>query len=245
MGGILARWISVGETALAASLSLLALSLPLSLLWMRASRIVWFIPRGEMVQPALMAAVALSSTFLFCTLSGIVFAFAWTLKRSDTSTRQGGATVIYLGEAAGGALGGFVFYFFFLTHMSALATTLIVSGMIGAAASWLFQVNCSNSRRRGFSMAIMTGAGAGLLAALLFEGGLDHMTRQWQWGSEVVAVQDTPFHNLALLRRAEQFSLFANGQWIFSAPDPQTAEFSIRQPTLHPPSRFSAKFDLR
>jgi spermidine synthase len=57
-----------------------------------------------------------------------------------------------------------------------------------------------------------------------FSDRVDLMTHRMQWGKSFFSSRDTPYHNLAFLFNSEQFSLFSNGLWLFSSPDPQNAE---------------------
>ncbi len=235
-GASLSRHGSIGRGTLAASLITLALVLPSTLLWIRGSRIVWSIPKGELVQPGLMAAIAFSTTSVFCMVSGALFAFAWASKSESREPGAVDSTVIYLGEAAGSALGGLLFYFVLLPRVTAFEAALLVSTLLlGSGAVMLGKV-AGGSAGKSLLMAAAAGAGACLFAAGYFLNDLEMGSRKAQWGEDILAVRDSPFHNFALLRRAEQFTLFANGQWLFSVPDPQTAEFSVQPALLHHPA---------
>lgn len=233
-GASLSRRGLVGPGMLAASLMILSLALPVTIVWIRASRLFWSIPAGELLSPGVMATIAFSATSLFCFISGALFAFAWATMSANQCPPTIGPTLIYLGEAAGSAVGGLFFYFVLLPWVTALQASL-------CTAAFLFVVGLLVLRKSagdiaGKNLIPPLAAGVLLCAAIFMHRELERTSRQTQWGSDVVAVRDTPFHNLALLRRAELFSLFGNGQWLFSVPDPQTAEFSIHPALLHHPA---------
>src|SRR5512135_2683367 len=64
-----ARWsgrIAREPGALAVGVLWLAVSLPLSLVWLRASRFVWAIPAGQLASPLYMVGITFSGTLPFC-----------------------------------------------------------------------------------------------------------------------------------------------------------------------------------
>jgi spermidine synthase len=202
--------------------TLLSLLLPLTLLWIRAAGMVWSISRGELVSLGVMFGISMASICLFCLVSGFLFALTWSAYIETAKRGQARPIGAYLGEAVGSALGGLVFYFVLLPGASAFSSALIVSMvLLGVAAVLLF-----HSRRWG---AVGPWAVALVFAslALFFSPQLDLLSRHWQWGPGLVGVKDTPFQNLALLKNENQYTLFGNGLWLFSEPDPQTAEYAV------------------
>lgn len=233
-GASLSRRGFIGPAKLAESLMVLSVALPLTIVWIRASRLLWSIPTGELLSPGVMAAIAFSATSLFCLMSGALFAFAWACASTSQGPDVKGPTVIYLGEAAGSAVGGLLFYFVLLPCVTALQASLCIAAFLFVAGlAVLLKVPAGIA---GKQLLVASVAGVFLCVAVFLHHELERASRKAQWGPDVVAVRDTPFHNLALLRRAEQFSLFANGQWLFSVPDPQTTEFSIHPTLLHHPA---------
>ena len=64
---------------------------------------------------------------------------------------------------------------------------------------------------------------------------LEKLSRRWQWGEQVALARDTPFHNIAVLRQGDQVTLFTNGLWLFTLPDPATAESAVHPALLQRP----------
>ncbi len=73
------------------------------------------------------------------------------------------------------------------------------------------------------------------VCTVLATGFLEEASRRWQWGPEVVAVVDTPYRNTAVLRHESQWTLMADGLWLFSYPDPQSAEDDVHLAMLQHP----------
>jgi spermidine synthase len=292
VGGRYSRRIGPTGPALALVLLLLALVLPATLLWIRATRLVWSIPMGELLPPVKMFAIALTTTGPLCSLGGFLFALAWAVQ-----TRTGGGAVarplwVYLGEAAGAAAGGLCLYFALLPHTSVLLAVLLNALLLLLAAAvlifWSMRSAANpNSPKRaptadappprpdafpprlaeGEPVAIASSdslsmdhppkqlklrrhsrfvpavglwliVALGLAAAMVRVEALDHLSRRWQWGAHLLAVYDTPYHHLAVVQQANQMSVFANGLWWFSTPDPQTAEYAVHVALLeHPQPR--------
>jgi spermidine synthase len=240
--GIAGRWshrITPSGNTLSLLLVLLAILLPATLCWIRATRVLWNIPLGELLSPCKMLLIAFSSTGAFCLLSGFIFAYAWALRARSYNQRQARPITIYLGEAVGAAVGGLSLYFVFLPHLPVLVATLSASLIVLLAAGTILWHRYSPHRRRSGVAAIATGlwfVSCLLVAgAYLFHPQLDRITRFWQWGPQLLTARDTPHGNLALIKTEDQFTVFASGLWLTSAPDPQTSEYAVHLALLQQP----------
>jgi spermidine synthase len=241
--GLAGRWSPClrGEApVLAITLLLLALLLPATLVWIRATRPLWGIPLGEVLSPGKMLLIAATTTGPFCLVSGFLFAFTWRLQTVEISGKQAQPLHIYLGEAAGSALGGLFLYFVALPRWTVVTAVLLGAWLLLLAAAGILW----GSRKRSTEavkphvLTFWLLCGAVLVAAVIAAARWDAVTHRWQWGPQLVTVRDSPYHNLALIRQEDQVSLFANGLWLFSAPDPQTAEQSVHLAMLqHPQPR--------
>ncbi len=89
LGGRYSRRINPTEVTLALALTGLALVVPATLLWIRASRLVWFIPLGELLPPGKMLAIALTATGPLCIANGLLFALAWAVQAAGTRVPYG------------------------------------------------------------------------------------------------------------------------------------------------------------
>lgn len=235
LAGRLHRSVRSGAPVLAFLLPALAVLLPAAMLFARASRTIWSIPVGEILQPGIMLAVAFSVTSLFCFASGTVFSIAWSLAAGGDTGRRTQPIEIYLGEAAGAAAGGLFYYFALLPHVPALAASLIVSAVVVTCSGLIFLPRQGPGRSRTVLRTAVPCLLVLVCTGIALSAALDAFTRRLEWGATFLAARDTPFHNLALLKKDGQFSLFANGLWLFSVPDPQTAEYAIHPALLEHP----------
>jgi spermidine synthase len=324
LGGRYSRRVNPTAVTLALVLAGLALVVPATLLWIRASRMIWSIPLGELLSPGKMLAIALTTTGPLCITNGLLFALAWAVQAAGTGVPcglsysppndesppldpvtqaaetshfvhnqerfAGQPLLIYLGEAAGASLGGLCLYFFLLPRAAVLTTACILSLLLWVVAGVLLSrtgkaltavelvPDAANSpvssgqpvRVGGLAATVspppersQTGkenldptalrsippqrrcsrriwglwllAGFGLFAAGARLDSLDRQSRSWQWGPNLAAGYDTPYHNLSVIRQPNQISVFVNGLWWFSAPDPETAELSVHIAMLEHP----------
>lgn len=210
---------------------LLALAVPGSVLWIRAGRLVWSLPPGELAGLGTMLGASVTGTAPAGLASGALFAFLWRLARASA---PGKASGVYAAEAAGAAAGGLLFHFLFLPLAPVLDAALMTA-CVPAAAALLF-ARQDPPEWKGFCFIEMLGLVLVLAAAAaLYAGPIERASRLWQWGPDFVRSVDTPRQNLALLKNGDQASLFGDGLWIASLPDAKTEETSVH-PTLleHP-----------
>lgn len=135
----------------------------------------------------------------------------------------------------GSAAGGLFFYFLFLPYSSVFTTIWIASGIILFLSWFLFRPwpPLSNTRPGHWmwlAVALLVVSGA------VFGSRLDHMSRRWQWGPNLAAVYDTAYHNIALLKKDGQVSVFTNGLWLYSEPDRLSAEQGVHLALLQHPA---------
>jgi spermidine synthase len=226
-----AQKFSAHSALLGLMLVCLSALLPLVVLFIRASRIIWLLPAGELPSIGKMLLISMAVTGLFCPLSGALFGICWAIHRKMGPHQP---LWIYLGEALGSAAGGLVFYFVFLPYGTVFTTIWMTSGMILFISWWLFRPWRPFSNARPGHM-IWTAASLLVLAGTICGPALDQMSRRWQWGPNLLSVYDTAYHNLALVRKEEQVSVFANGLWSFWEPDRLSAEHGVHPALLQHP----------
>jgi spermidine synthase len=217
-------------------LMLAAIFLPVSVLMIRAAGILWGLSPGEI--PALwpMLQICFWSTGLFSPLTGALFSLCWAVFETQPEGKTPRRPVfIFVGEGLGAAVGGLVFYFVFIGHFSTMTAVWITSSIILlASAGWVRPWHLLKGHIPGriswSAVAILLGCAIG------FSDKIETMSRRWQWGSHVVAVYDTAYHNLALTREQDQYSFFANGHWLFSTPDPSGREHAVHPALLQHPA---------
>jgi spermidine synthase len=236
VGGRYGARITQNASFLPTALVLLALLLPSSVLWIRATRIIWAIPTGEMIGPFSMLLISLTGTSLFCFCSGALFGLAWASLSAISANGSDQPLLIYLGEALGAATGGLFFYFVLLPRTSIFNATLLTGLIVLVLAAVLFRIQRCLSIKCLASLVVVLVAFTLVAGLLISSADLDSKSRHWQWGPRLATVRDTPFQNLALLADANQFSLFANGLLSFSVPDPQTSEYAVHVAMLQHPA---------
>jgi len=217
--GSRSRWVGRG---LGPALALVGAGLPLAVLLARAGRpLLGVVPGGL---PGLGGLFLLGA--LLPALPGLglgwAFAAAWAGVVRPLA--------VYRAEAAGAALAGLAFTFALLPGLGLLASTLLVGVLAVGCGLWVAEARPSR---------LAAGLGLGLcLAGLLALPRLESASAVWRFGPGVVAVEDTPCQTLALTRQHGQATLFADGGWRFTAPDPESAQWAAHLALLsHPAPR--------
>jgi spermidine synthase len=232
--GLSAKWaskISAHTTLLRLLLVCLSAVLPLSVLFIRAARVIWTLPAGELPSIGKMLYISVAVTGLLCPVSGALFGICWAIHRKKGVHQPLG---IYLGEALGSAAGGLIFYFIFLPYVSVFTTIWITCGLILCITGWLFRPWWPRSNLR-FGHLMWIAAFFLVVWGVVSGSRLDHVSRRWQWGPDLLAVHDTAYHNIALLEKEGQVSVFTNGLWLFSQPDRLSAEYGVHLALLQHP----------
>jgi spermidine synthase len=236
LGSGLSRRFTTSSFLLGSVLSLQGCLLPASILFIRASRWIWSIPPGEMFPFGTMLAVTTLATLLLCVPGGLLFALAWDFAFHGSSSEHGRPLWVYAGEALGSAAGGLCVHYLVLPRWDAADAAFWIAGiLVGTGSACMGPA--LDSRRSLRAVLRLGGLGAALaLAAVPYATPVSFTSHRWQWGDHLIAVRSTPFHQLALLEDSNQFTLFGNGLWYFTIPDPQTAETAVHLGLLQHPA---------
>jgi len=207
-------------------------ALPATIVWIRAARAFWSIPPGELLSPGMMLVIGFCAAAPICFLSGGLFALAWELFCAGAKGEER-SIFVYLAESLGAGAGGLVFYFILLPLYPSFAGSLLLILFLLAGA----MVACARLKYPGKVLCSLFPAAILIAASILFSYSdrVDLLTRRMQWGKSFFQSRDTAFHNLVFLFNSGQFSLFSNGLWLFSSPDPQSAEPAAHLPLLEHP----------
>ena len=233
--GLAGKWaskISTQTTLLRLMFVCLSALLPLSVLFIRATRIIWALPAGELPSIGKMLLISVAVTGIFCPVSGALFGICWAIHRKNGEKQS---LWIYIGEALGAAAGGLIVYFVLLPYGSVSTAIWVTSGAGLIVAAWLFRPWRPVSKLR-WGHFMWTAVTLMIVAIALAGSRLDHLSRHWQWGPNLLAVHDTAFHNIALLKKEDQVSVFTNGLWLFSEPDRLSAEQGVHLALLQHPN---------
>jgi spermidine synthase len=217
-----------GPSRLGGLLALLGLLLPATIVLGRALPTLAHLPPGQ--------SLPLFTTFLlfvlllapFCLVSGYFFPNAVQVLSESTPTGATGRT--YYLETLGAALGVGLLQIFFIGRFANLSLALAV-GLLLALAPWLLTRPRSPAARAAVTINLVLVA-----AALIFAPRLEGLSRAWlNPGRKIIATVDSPYALLSAQREAGQTSFFANNLWLFTYPDPLTAEHQVQLGLLEAP----------
>jgi spermidine synthase len=228
LGGRLASRYPPAAVQLGRLLFLLAWLLPGTILLIKALPFLAPLPWGQSLPAGTALLLFLILLAPFGLVSGLFF--PWACRVLGASAPQGAVGRVYYLEALGAALGVCLLQLLLLGRYSALALGL-GCGLMMALAAWLL------ARPRGRAPGIATALGLLLLAAAFFlHPQLERLSLGWQWpGRQVLYSVDSPYARLTATREGEQVSFFANSLWLFTHPDPLTAEYQTQFGLLEHP----------
>jgi len=197
--------------------------------WMRA-------PAGELIPFLKLAAATSLMVIPISVLVGFAFPFACRSMRLVRSIPDTASTEpqhigwVYVLESSGSLVGGVLFTFVLVEHFSSFAAAFISIVVVSAGLFLLALSTHARLRRsRLVPLSCMTTLGVG--ASMLLLGvpeTLDTATVLARWRSmgqrlDLVASRDSKYQNLTVGVQEEQYSLFANGHYAFSFPDPYSS----------------------
>jgi spermidine synthase len=130
---------------------------------------------------------------------------------------------VYALESVGSLIGGAAFSFWAVEHLAPIETALVCAALTAAASAALMATNRRRASAVGLALAAAVAAGLGTLKGHDLDAGL--IQRRWQTiapGYELCAEAESRYQNLAVGRRAEQFTLYCDGHVAADFPDPYT-----------------------
>lgn len=230
-GGRLFR--SVGNVRSSAGIvgCLCGFSLPATVAAIRASRALLQSVPGEELGPVSMALTSVICLSLFCLLSGCIFVLAARFYSDAAGTMQSLAvSFAYLFETLGAAAGGILTSIFLLRVFSPFQIVTVVAVMDVCLAMLLM------TRARWRTPAIVGAIVAGAALIAYVAPSVERSTEQRLWpGLHVVALRDSVYGRMSVLRLGETFSLYENGGIVANVPDPATAEETVHYALLEHP----------
>jgi spermidine synthase len=146
---------------------------------------------------------------------------------------------IYALESLGSLIGGATFSFWAVEHLGPLQTALLCGALTTALSAVVLARRASEAPsdaavshrgltlRRAAAKLLGVTAGGALVTAIFAGDTLDRRLVERRWrniapGYELVAEAESKYQNLALGRRAGQFTLYCNGHVSADFPDPYT-----------------------
>lgn len=188
-------------------------------MWLFRTARTWLhVPPGELLPLSKAAAAALLLVTPAGGFVGAAFPLACAVRGASA---PGALSSVYTLESLGSLAGGAAFSFWAVEHLAPVQIVLL-SGALTTAFSAALLVG---QRRRGLvAVLILIGTGAAGSAWLVGDR-LNRalVLRRWRAlapGYELVREAESRHQNLALARRAEQYSLFCDGHVSVDFPDP-------------------------
>lgn len=237
-GGWLARCVVGGQRAdigLVVILVMLSLAAPVEIWVFRGARAWLGVEAGELLPLGKTALAAMLFISPASALVGMAFPLACGLAggndrpgssvpTSPSSSDTGPLGRIYALESLGSLIGGAVFSFWAVEHLRPIQIAMLC-GVITLAASGLLLACTRPGRRAAFVLSAL--AGVALATAVYAGDALSRrlIDRRWQTiapGYALCAEAESKYQNLAVGRRAEQFTLYCDGQVTADFPDPYT-----------------------
>ncbi len=208
--------------------------LPASLLFIRASLILFHRLPGEI--PGLLPIfwISLLATGPFCLLSGWAFALSGRLLSRFERSAARSVGKVYLVEAVGAATGGFLVSLFLLQIWNSAEILDFAALLEFASGVLLLTLPVRKPLRAGISFSLVA---LFTVLAALGTPVLQKRSLQIRWKNQTVLTsRNTFYENLTLTRLGEQTNFFQNGLLAFSVPDPLGAEESTQFALLEHPA---------
>jgi spermidine synthase len=210
--------------------SLLALSLPVSIWALRASKSLFQAVPGELVGPVPMLLASLACLSLFCIASGALFVAAARMGKLECSlSSRTAASSAYIFEAIGSAVGGVAASLVFLRFLEPfqIAAVVVILNLCMAVILLL-----RPSRMQFVAIAVAASLCfvpmLTLVAPMLERSA---QARLWQ-GLHLLGSHDSIYGNLATTETGNLRSIYSNGLLLANVPDPSAAEEGVHYALL-------------
>lgn len=209
--------------------SLWIFSMVFTLVFIRASKLVLHIPPGELLGLMPIMAITAISLLPFCLISGFLYTIAcqW---RADQQGEFSPPRVFTL-ESIGAGLGGLLAGLFLIKTISTTAIIFFLSGL-----NLLCVFSLAFKRKYisvGCSLIILIGLWSMQDRIPCIQAELDRLSYPRQ---QNVISQNTPYGQITLTRTERQYNIYQNGLWLYTFPDPFSAESAVHYTLLQHPA---------
>jgi spermidine synthase len=188
---------------------------------------------GELLSPSLMAIVSLVSLSVFCLCSGCMFALAARLYRQAAgSSGELALAYAYLLETVGSALGGILAGIVLLRFFSPFQIAILIALPNVCLLPFLV------FRTWACRILVLSAAPLSACALMIFAAPrMERSTHQSMWsGFSLVALRDSVYGRLAVLKLGDSRSIYENGGVIANIPDQAAAEETVHYALLEHPA---------
>ncbi len=210
---------------------LIAILLPTTILFIRASKQIFSLPVGEIAPPHLIFIIPLLAFAPICLLTGFLYALGCKLLAQSAKQLSLIAGRVYLLEGIGAGIAGFaasIILFRYLENFQIVTIICIVN--IFVAFLLLSIVKKKLLYLWMLSISLLT-----FLIVITFPR-IDQFSNQKAWGAlELLRSKNSIHGNVAVTQLGESISFFENGTLMFTNPDLMSAEESVHFALLEHP----------
>ncbi len=239
LGRLASRW-RTGPPSYVSLQVALAFVLPLSLYGAITVRRLINVTPGEGVSFAPMLWASLLILIPVGLVDGAMFAFGCQAYARLQAPEAPSVSAVYVLEAVGGIIGGVVFTYLFIPYLQSIQIVLILAALnLASATSILLAEAPSGGDRRARSGlgAVVLLLTAGIFFLFPANARRVHawLIRQQWLPYPVVGYRNSIYGNLAVIQLDTQYTFFANGVPVLTAPTPDTV---LVEETAHLPLLF-------
>jgi spermidine synthase len=227
LGGIRSDRIKKKPFLFASVQLILACILPASFLLLRYLRPLLGIPAGEIASLPQMVVGIFLLLIPLCLFSGLLFALGCSLSGEIFGKGARSIGMVYAYEALGAGIGGASFSYLLIHIFNSWQIVLLTAAFLSLSSLLL------NRRLR---LVALVWIGLVMSALASYGTRLNLISLGWEWqGYQVIASKDTIYGTITVITDGTQVSFYENGGWVFTQPDPQTAEEGAHFPLLEHP----------
>jgi len=216
IGRLAARY-RTGAPSYALLQTVLAVMLPLSLYGAFTVRNIVGVAAGQGVG---LGGIFTSSLLILAPLGlvdGAMFAFGAHAYAQLVGREVPGIGQVYVYEAVGGIIGGLIFTYLLIPYLSSLQMALLLAVLNLLSALSLLPPRSLSFPLTAFLLLVI----AALLLLPPVAGALHRWLVSQQWGRyNLVAYDNSVYGNVAVIQQVEQYTFFANGLPVLTAPVP-------------------------
>lgn len=231
--GRMVKYSSKPKILLIRCLFLIVAVLPLTVIFIRSSRLIFSIPIGEITSPIFILSVPLLALTPVCLIVGFLYTLGCKLvsqiQREHDSSIPGR---VFLFEAIGSGIAGFItsiILFRYFENFQIVTIVCIVNLIIGFFL-W-------DRLKPTLTSFLILFAGVLILATIIFFPKLDRFSNKKMWGFlQLIQSETTIYGNIAVTGLEETISFYENGVLMFTHPDLMYAEESVHFALLEHPN---------
>jgi spermidine synthase len=219
---------------------LLALALPLCLSAAYAGRRLAGAGPGEGVGPVALWTASALILLPLALVDGAMYTAGCGAYAAFVGERDPAGGRVYVLEALGGVVGGIALTHLLIPHLSSLRIVLLLSVMNLFSAAPIMAASARFGRRSSLfrpaplAVLLCAVAGLGFLLSPASEAAQRWVTRQRWAGHDLLYSQNSVYGNVAVVRREQQVTFYADGLPVLTAPVPDVvrSEEMVHLPLL-------------